>query len=308
MLSFNKIVKTLFVKFLSEETKEKSERIIVYIAIGSFFIHLLLIFLTDIGAIDLSKYSDLLSSPIAAIYTPFSFILIYEVYLLVYYLPKSITTYIGKQYEIITLIIIRRIFKDLSKLELTSDWFQTKNDLQFTYDIIAAIVLFFLIFLFYKLSADRELVIKEEEKLIPEVKQFVKLKKIIATFLVPLLLVLAIYSFASWIWDNLFSIGQLVDSIKSVNNIFFDEFFTVLILVDVILLLVSFVHTDKFYKVIRNSGFIISTILLRLSFGVEGLVNIGLIISAVLFGVIILAIHNQYEKRLSSKSIDISAS
>ena len=308
MTKFDTIIKSLFTKFLSEETKEKSERIIVYIAIGSFFLHLLLIFLTDIGVIDLSDYSDLLTSPIAAIYTPFSFILVYEVYLLIYYLPKSITTYIGKQYEIITLIIIRRIFKDLSKLELTSDWFQTKNDLQFTYDIIAAIVLFFLIFLFYKLSADRVLTTKSAEKLILEVKQFIKLKKLIATFLVPVLLVLAVYSFGQWIWTNFFSISQLVDSIKSVNNIFFDEFFTVLILVDVLLLLFSFVHTDEFYKVIRNSGFIISTILIRLSFGVEGLVNIGLITAAVLFGVIILAIHNQYEKKLTGKSIEATNS
>ena len=85
---------------------------IVTIAIITFILHLLLIVLVNLHVLQLNDYSKLLSNPIAAIYTPFSFILVYEVFLLVYYLPKSTSTYIGKQYEIIALIIIRRVFKD----------------------------------------------------------------------------------------------------------------------------------------------------------------------------------------------------
>ena len=73
-------------KLLSEETKEKSEKIIVTIAIISFILHLLLIFLVDFNLLQIQDKTKLLTNPIAAIYTPFSFILIYEVYLLVYYL------------------------------------------------------------------------------------------------------------------------------------------------------------------------------------------------------------------------------
>ncbi|MGB0777912.1 MAG: hypothetical protein ACPGR7_07795, partial [Flavobacteriaceae bacterium] len=79
-------------------------------------------------------------------------------------------------------------------------------------------------------------------------------------------------------------------------NLFFDEFFTVLILVDVVLLLISFFYTDKFHKIIRNSGFVVSTILIRISFGVSGLINTLLIVAAVLFGLAILVIHNKYEQ------------
>ena len=83
---------------------------------------------------------------------------------------------------------------------------------------------------------------------------------------------------------------------QSVNNLFFDKFFTVLILVDVILLLLSFFYTDQFHKIIRNSGFVISTILIRMSFGVNGLISTILIVVAVLFGLAIIKIHNNYEK------------
>ena len=120
-------IQNIFRYLLSETTKKRSEKIILSIAIASFVIHLLLILLVQLKLIHLE--SSLFDSPIAAIYTPFSFILLYEVYLVIYYLPRSITTYIGKQYEIITLIVIRRLFKDLSELKLSTNWFEIKNDL-----------------------------------------------------------------------------------------------------------------------------------------------------------------------------------
>ena len=283
-------------KLLSVKTKEKSEMIIVSIAIVSFILHLLLIALVDLKVLQLNVYSDLLSNPIAAIYTPFSFILVYEVYLLVYYLPQSTSTYIGKQYEIIALIIIRRVFKDLSHLEFTLDWFEKKNDLQFSYDLGATIILFLLIFIFYRLNQKKEEQQTEKKELSPAMMRFIKMKNIIAMCLIPIFLVLAVYSFGHWVHESFFSLRQAVDSITDINKIFFDDFFTILIMIDVLLLLFSFLHTDKFSKVIRNSGFIISTILLKLSFGAEGILNTALIVVAVSFGVIILAIHNQYEK------------
>lgn len=289
---------TLYKKFLSEETKEKSEKLIVYVAIVAFLLHLGLIGLIHLGVVELTNYSKLLTSPISAIYTPFSFILIYEVYLLVYYLPKSITTYVGKQYEIITLIVIRRLFKDLSNLELTSDWFKRADDLQFTYDLITTILLFFMIYVFYRITPRRIILEKPEKKKDPEVQRFVATKKMMGVLLVPVLVLLALYSFVQWIIQNFLTITEVVDSIKDVNQVFFDQFFTILILTDVLLLLFSFLHTDEFNKVMRNSGFIISTVLIRFSFGTEGLLNTILVVSAVLFGLIILAIHNQYEKIL----------
>jgi len=286
-------IQNIFRYLLSETTKKRSEKVILSIAIASFVVHLILILLVQLKIIDLE--SSLFDSPIAAIYTPFSFILLYEVYLVIYYLPRSITTYIGKQYEIITLIVIRRLFKDLSELKLSSNWFEIKNDLQFTFDIIASVVMFYLLYLFYKQSRPKH---SEAGKIITSnIDGFITLKKVIAASLVPILIIIATYSFSNWMFA-LFNL-EIETSFKDINNIFFDEFFTLLIVVDVILLLASFYYTDKFHKVIRNSGFIISTILIRLSFSVTGLLNIGLIIGAIVFGLLILMIHNKFEKELS---------
>ena len=290
------MLNSLHKRVLSEKTREKSESVIIWIAIIGFLLHLLLIFLTDLHFIKVNDTSGLLKNPIVAIYTPFSFILVYEVYLLVHYLPQSITRYIGKQYEIITLIVIRRIFKDLSKLEFTPNWFSTKNDLQFTYDIVAVLLLFFLILVFYRLTPKRVVNQGETLEKSKEMDKFILTKKGIATLLVPLFLVLATLNFGNCIYENFFSVSQLIGSIRDINKIFFDEFFTVLILIDVLLLLISFLHTNEFNKVIRNSGFIISTIIIKISFGIDGLLNTVLTVVAVLIGVIIVAIHNQYEK------------
>ena len=286
-------------KLLSEETKKRSERIILIIAIASFLIHLAIITLVELKVISFSMPSDLLKNPVAAIYTPFSFILVYEVYLLIHYLPKSITTYISKQYEIISLIIIRRLFKDLSTLSLSSDWFKIKYDLQFTYDLVASVLLFFLIYLFYVQSKKRYRPAIKDIPQTEDIERFIKIKKILATALVPVLFFVAIYSFITWAAGSFNVKENETLSFKNINNIFFDQFFTILIIVDVILLLFSFFHTDEFHKVIRNSGFIISTILIRLSFSVSGLLNTVLIVSAIIFGLLILTIHNKFEKSIA---------
>lgn len=292
MSNYKNISPFLFKKLLSDKTRTIAEKIILNIALFSFFIHLLIIYLLKFDVIEFNSDTELLNNPISAIYTPFSFILIYEVYLLIYYLPKSFTTYITKQYEIITLIIIRKLFKDLSSLELSSNWFEIKGDLQFTYDLIASLLLFLFIYLFQKQGKKK---VKQQINLNPDIEKFVKKKRLIAVILVPLFLFMALDTLLKW--SNGMSITtNEFPSLESINNLFFDQFFTVLILVDVVLLLISFFYTDQFHKIIRNSGFIISTILIRMSFGVSGLTNTILILVAVLFGLAILSIHNKYEK------------
>lgn len=302
LMKIDLIFEKLYTKLLSTKTKEKSERVILWIAFMSFIIHLLIIGLIHLNVIAVHEPSYLLLNPIAAIYTPFSFILIYEVYLLIYYLPKSTSTYISKQYEIIALIIIRRLFKDLSDLSLSSNWFNISNDLQFTYDLAASILLFYLIYLFHIQRNKVYRIIDSSDSHSLSISKFISAKKNIATALVPLLLAIAIYSFLNWISGVFLPNESNIVSFKNINNIFFEQFFNILIIADVSLLLFSFFHTDEFHKVMRNSGFIISTILIRVSFSVSGIVNIALIISAVLFGLLMLTIHNKFEKQIASET------
>ena len=299
---FTKMFEKLYQNILSEKIKDKIEKTILSIAIASFIIHLLIIYLVDLKFVSLDTNSNLLTNPIAAIYTPFSFILLYEVYLLIYYLPKSFTKYVSKQYEIMSLIIIRRLFKDLSNLSISGDWFNIKYDLQFSYDLATSLLMFFLIYLFYLQSEPQKKIVDTSVTSSLSVMDFIKIKKMLALILVPIFISLSIYSFTTWITDIIFSDVKSTNSFSNINNIFFEQFFNILIFADVLLLLFSFYLTDDFHKVMRNSGFIISTILIRISFSTTGLVNNLLIICAIVYGLFITIIHNKFEKKISTNN------
>ncbi|MEM1158278.1 MAG: hypothetical protein AAF649_08155 [Verrucomicrobiota bacterium] len=282
--------------FFSDQRRTLFERIILSTAVVGFLIHLVWIYLIDFGWIQMEQVPALLKNPIAAAYTPFSFILVYEVYLLVYYLPRSITTYISKQYEIITLIMIRRLFKDLASVEISPHWFEIQGDLQFTYDLVGSLLLFYLLYLFRQQGMRRRELAAASQDPAHSLEQFIRLKKAIAVCLIPILFLVASYTFITWSIGAIFPDQSIGTSFDNINHVFFDEFFGILIIVDVLLLLFSFFITDDFHKIIRNSGFIVSTILIRLSFSVEGLVSVALVVASVVFGLLILLIFNQYQK------------
>jgi len=278
----------IFDFFLSDKSKKNIEKHVLTASVISFVFHLILIYLNKFEIVKIYDPYNLLNNPISAIYTPFSFILIYEIYLLIYYLPRSISTYISKQFEIITLIVIRRIFKNISDMDLKNDSILNAVSKDIFIDLGAALILFFLIYLFRRnsIKSDRN---SDQDSF----NTFIRIKKWTSCLLIPILSTLAVINFIIWLNASYFNPEEL----SSINSIFFDEFFQILILVDVLLLIFSFFNSDLFHTIIRNSGFIISTILIRISFMAEGLTNIILIISSILFGLFVLLIYNECEKR-----------
>ncbi len=284
-----KAIENIFGKVFSEKNLKVFEKIILIAATLGFIIHLILILLNNNGYLDLSFFKgQLFVNPISAIYTPFSFILIYEAFLLIYFLPRSFTTSIAKQFEIMSLILIRKIFKDIPTVNLNDNWIENENNLQLIYDLSGVLIVFFLIYLFKKL--------REQLPQLPvhqNLDRFISYKKLISLFLVPTLTLLCIISFLEWYNYVFLGLG----SGANIDYLFFVDFFTILILVDVFILLVSFQYTERYSQLIRNTGFIISTILLRLSFSAEGLTSLLLLVSGIVFGLIILLIYNNMEKQ-----------
>ena len=283
-----KAVENIFSRFFSEVNLKRFEKFILISATLGFIIHLLLILLNNNGYLDLSFFQDkLFVNPISAIYTPFSFILIYEAFLLIYFLPRSFTTAIAKQFEIMSLILIRKIFKDIPNVNIDDNWINNENNLQLIYDLTGVLIVFFLIYLFKKLKEDLPKLPVHQN-----LDRFISYKKLISLFLVPTLTVLCIFSFLDWYNYVFLNVG----SSSNIDYLFFESFFTILILVDVFILLVSFQYTERYSQLIRNTGFIISTILLRLSFSASGLTSLVLLVSGIVFGLIILLIYNNMEK------------
>lgn len=281
-------IEYLFSRIFSEKVIKKFEKYILYLASIGFVIHLTIILLNNYNLIELSVVgTNLFSNPISALYTPFSFILVYEAFLLIYYIPRSFTTAVGKQYQIMSLIVIRKIFKDIPLVDLNANWIENSNNQQLIFDLVGVLIIFFLIYLF-KITKEKLPIKPVSDKL----DRFIASKKLVSIVLLPTLFAICIISFFNW-----FS-GVFIEETfnENLNNLFFNEFFTILILADVFILLLSFQYTERYSQLIRNTGFIISTILLRLSFSVSGLTSILLIISGIIFGLIILLIYNAIEK------------
>jgi len=284
-----KTVENIFSGLFSEGNLKKFEKFILISATLGFIIHLLLILLNNNGYVDLSFFQDkLFVNPISAIYTPFSFILIYEAFLLIYFLPRSFTTSIAKQFEIMSLILIRKIFKDIPNVNLDDNWIQNESNLQLIYDLVGVLIVFFLIYLFKKLKEDLPKLPVHQN-----LDRFISYKKLISLFLVPTLSILCVFSFLDWYNYVFLDIGTS----SNIDYLFFESFFTILILVDVFILLVSFQYTERYSQLVRNTGFIISTILLRLSFSAVGLTSLLLLVSGIVFGLIILLIYNNMERQ-----------
>jgi len=285
-----KIGSKVFDGIFSEKNRKIIESFTIWSATIGFIFHLSLVLLNNYSIINIGNESLLLTNPISAIYTPFSIILYYEIFLLIYFLPRSFTTSILKQFEIISLIIIRRIFYDIPKLDLDSgNWFNNPDNLQITYDLICILILFFLIYLFNLVKSRIE-----NRKGNKRITNFIDSKKIISIALIPIMICLFIIGIYNW-----YSIGMnsnFASSFYYVNEVFYNTFFSILIIADVFILLLSFLYTERYSQIMRNTGFIICTILIRLSFSSTGLTNLLLIISSVLFGLLILKIYSLMNK------------
>ena len=122
--------------------------------------------------------------------------------------------------------------------------------------------------------------------------KFIQAKKYLATSLLVISFGIAVHGFVEW-WSRA-SLSGLWFSDPDVNAIFFDDFFTMLIMCDVLILLFSLFYTDDFPVIIRNSSFIISTILLKLSFSANTGMSQVLMIAGVGFGVLMSAITQRY--------------
>lgn len=278
---------TLFATVFAPNVRKGFENIILLLAGIGFLIHLGLIGLKSQGIVLFSAFNqDLLSDPISAIYTPFSLILVYEVYLLLFYLPRSFTSCVSKQFEIISLIVIRKIFKDIPQMDLAGEWMTSNHNLELMVDLFGFLLLFLLIFLFNK----NKMRLPERPSEDPNLMRFISSKKIVSVCMFLVLGIMSLSTFGKWMIDT---INQ--QAVGKIDSLFFNQFFTLLILADVVILLISFRYTEQYSKLIRNTSFIIATILIRLSFSADDFLSMILILTGVSFALLILKIYNAME-------------
>jgi hypothetical protein len=219
-----------FDKYFNAKNVRKVELLILRAAVFAFLFHLLIIFLGN----NFLYFKNLQHSYLKAIYTPFSFILFYEVFLLVIIIPKSISEFVGKQFEVITLITLRGFFHDIADLDLKN--FININNPEFIsllYDLLASLIMLSLTILYYKIYQNNR-----KSEVVNELNNFINIKKLVSLSMILILLLLSISSL--YIWGAAMAEAlKLNQNYPNPNTVFYADFFSIMIFVDVLLLIIS---------------------------------------------------------------------
>ena len=280
------VLVTMHERLLGRSAEVKVREISLIAAIIGFMLHLVMWLAYQLNILEVGSASaDLLDSPLDALYTPFSILLAYEVYQLVRAIPESFSTAVGKQFEIVTLLVVRDIFKRLSEIDFSGEWV-IDSELRLIVIECFTFIILFTTSLIYRANSSKDTKI---DSLDDELVNFVQNKQLISLFLLATYVVVAIFSFTNWA----ISVNEGDGSVS--RDIFFLDFFTVLILADILILLISYRYSTDFTNLARNTGFILSTVVLRVAIGAGGLSSMILFVLGGLLGIAVLKISLKFE-------------
>lgn len=285
-----------FDRLYSAANISRLEHWTVKISVAGFFVHLATIFLSRTLADPPPLLAAVGRNYLSAIYTPFSFILFYEVLMLIAALPHSTTQSMAKQFEIVSLIFMRRFFKDIAELDGIgqlgqSDW----NVIPVFSDVGAGLLMFLLVTIFLHV-AQRGIVMPRPSTETAELKKFIQRKQALALGLTVLLVSLAATNLSAYA-NEVYRMIYFGSAYKlDVNTFFYTDAFAVMIFTDVLIVILSLVVSDSYELVFRNGAFVISTILIRLSLTAQRPYGAVLAVAGMLFGIATLLIYNYHSR------------
>lgn len=263
------------------------ERMVVTGAAVGFLVHLSVIGIARLFPDSpQTLFEGIDTSPLHAVYTPFSVILFYEVILLVFALATSHTGEVAKQYQIISLIVVRGVFKDIGGFHDLENWLAEPEAVKVVLFDMGGAVLMFMIVTGFNLLRH----VTPKMPTHRDLAGFIQLKKAVAVLLLIVLVTLALVNLASW--------ARLVEQLPmvmapppiDVDLFFFPRFFEFMIFTDVFLLIVSLAYYDRYEHVFRNAGFVISTVLLRISLSTPKPYDVVLALIAMVYGLAVLGV------------------
>lgn len=215
-----------------------------------------------------------------AIELAFSILLISEILGLVFILTRSVADSVGKQFEIISLILLRDAFKEMGHLPLDVEW-NTETLLELLpllTDALGAVFIFLLIGLFYKAQKHVRITNSPQEQL-----RFIMLKKSVANVLLIVFISICIYDLINYFLTNHYQ-----------ND--FNIYYTVLIFADILILIISLRYSNLYIHLFRYSSFALATVIIRLSLSAPKYYNVLLSVSAGLFVLLVTNTYNMLNK------------
>jgi hypothetical protein len=277
-------------QMFSEHNKALLKRLAIKVSIAGFALHLVMVFLSRTLSHPPLIISAVGRNYLSAIATPFSFILFYEVLTLIAALPASTTQSIANQFEVVSLIFIRDVFKDIAAAS-EAGWHHehVRQAVPLFLDMCSGLAMFLLVAVFQYVALKR-VARPGAGELSAGSKKFIAQKKLVAVGLTVLLLSMAVYNLgivAVYTYRSL-----MAGHCTTPEAFFYNDVFTVMIFTDVLILILSLVVSGRYEMVFRNAAFVVSIILLRFSLTEVHPYGAPLALFAMVFGILTLLVFN----------------
>lgn len=253
-----------------------------------FLVSLVLIELKRQGLLPPSLAQYLPANHFHAVQLAFTVVLIQEVISLIFTVPCSFSKSVGKQFEILSLILMRNAFKELSDFAEPITYAGNEEAiLRILSDGFGALLIFGLLGVYYIVQKKNS-----EETMRPtDLFSFVSAKKGVALVLLGTFVVMGVQS--AWLTIS-----------GTPHADFLHGFYTFLILADILLVLISQCFEPNFYSVFRNSGYALSTLMIRIALAAPPFYNVLLGIAAAAFAILLTVVSSKLflEKKSARQS------
>ena len=211
-----------------------------------------------------------------AVEASFTLLLFFEMVSLVFVIPDSIANSIGKQIEILSLVLLRSSFKEFSHYHFD---LPLQSQLASVYKMVAdgggALLVFLLLSLYYGVQRHRAITQEGDRAGFVHLKQFIAL----------LVLAALLFLIGHDVYQALCT-GHWVQSV--------DRFYLLLIYADVLFLLVAFRYTLHYPDIFRYSAFVLVTVFIRFSLLAPVYYNALLGVFSVAFAIAVVYFHTLF--------------
>jgi hypothetical protein len=260
------------------------QRSLATVLVVAFVAAIAVIELNRLGWLPQPLAGRLPTNHLAAIYVAFTLLLLIEVVGLVFALPRSVADSVGKQFELLSLILLRKAFLEVAHFPEPIVWAQVAPAVpRVAADVAGALLIFVVLGFYYR--SQRHLPITT---LVDDGSSFVAVKKVLAVALLAALVLLAVHD--GW---RFLVLGR--------QERFFETFYTLLIFTDVLIVLVSLRYSAQYRVVFRYSGFAAATVLIRMALTAPPYVNAAIGLGAALFALALTLAYNAFARVLGEE-------
>lgn len=211
-----------------------------------------------------------------AVEVSFTLLLLFEMVSLVFVIPDSIANSIGKQIEILSLVLLRSSFKEFSHFRFE---LPLQSQLTSVYKMVSdgggALLVFLLLSLYYGVQRHRAITEESDRAGFVHLKQFIAL--------------LVLTALVSLIGHDVYLALRTGHWVQSV-----DRFYLLLIYADVLFLLVAFRYTLHYPDIFRYSAFVLVTVFIRFSLLAPVYYNALLGVFSVAFAIAVVYFHTLF--------------